>query len=519
MTRGVSVAIYDRSGALVRWRGGTVKGNVRRLRYSTTLPGGFTACTFELDQMTTRRWPVEAGYRCVVSLGQDVVWWGWVEDITRGQRGSREGITVLALGPWQQINQRLITEAYINVNSTYIVRDMLAQYCPDISQDYSQLINSGVPLTFDWQYKSLAELVKLACAAGDTAGRPLLFAIWEPPGSRVSVSQAGTLNDDPELEALETYWMKDSDLIYYVSSEYVSPRYSWRWTENATAGIRHKRRIPVAASTNYVVDYWLYWTAFSGMAVSSRVDWYNASNNMISSSYGATHTSNGTSTGWRAVSDVLTSPAGAVEAVLSIGAAVGSGGGSARYLGVDDVRMYLSTTTLAPQTKPRAYLWARDLSSYDYAVRTTVMDEPLTVTATTRDLANWVLANYGNGSYTSAVQNTTSQAAYRRRDVALNAGNVALVDAEAQRDAWLALHAVPGSAAGSLRLARGSVMDALGLLVEPARVRAGNRLRVLDGPLAKTVLMVESTEYDAEAGVVSVQPESYTDVSRMLARV
>lgn len=119
----------------------------------------------------------------------------------------------------------------------------------------------------------------------------------------------------------------------------------------------------------------------------------------------------------------------------------------------------------------------------------------------------------------SAAQDAASQALYRRRDVALSAGSVALVDAQAQRDTWLTLHAEPGSAVGALRLARGSLLDNRGLLVEPARLRAGDRLRVLDGALAGTVILVESTEYDAEAGVVSVQPESYTDVSRMLARV
>lgn len=519
MTRGLAVAIYDRNGLLMRWRGGTVQGSMRRLRFSTSVPGGFGVCTFDLALSTARRWPVEPGYRCVVSLGQDVVWWGWVEDITNGQRGQREWISVIALGPWQQVNQRLISETYNDVNSTYIVRDMLAEYCPDISQDYSQLVNSGVPLTIDWTYRPLPELIKLACQAGDSVGRPLLFAIWEPPGSRVSVSQAGVLNDDPELEHLETYWEKGSDLLYYVTSQYTSPRYSWRWTETASGGIRHKRRIPVAASSSYVVDYWLYWTAFASMTAASRVDWYNAGNTLISTSYGATQTSDGTSTGWRAVTDTLTAPSGAVEAVLHITASVGSGGGSARFLGVDDVRMYLSTTELAPNSKPRAYLWARDLSGYDYGLRSAALADGLQVTTTTRDLANWVVAGYGNSNYTSAAQDTASQALYRRRDVALSAGSVALVDAQAQRDTWLTLHAEPGSAVGALRLARGSLLDNRGLLVEPARLRAGDRLRVLDGALAGTVILVESTEYDAEAGVVSVQPESYTDVSRMLARV
>ncbi len=475
MTRDVNVAIYNRAGALARWRGGTVQGNVRRLRFSTSLPGGFTACVFDLDLSTTRGWPVEAGYRCVVRLGRDVVWWGWVEDITRGQRGRRESISVQALGPWQQVNQRLITEDYEDVNSTYIIRDMLAGYCPDISQDYSQLINSGVPLTIDWEHKALSELIKLACAAGDSAGRPLLFAIWEPPGSLVNVSQTGTLNDDPELEHNERYWEPQGVLLEYVESPHQSPRHSWQWQDSASTNLRHLRRIPVTAATDYVIEYSVYWTAFAGMEGSSRVDWYNAGNTLITTTYGDTWTSDG-STGWQAISDVLTSPAGAVEGVLYVGASVGDGGG--RYVCVDDVRMYLSTGTLEPQTKPRAYLWARDLSGYDYGIRSAALEAALQVTATTRDLSNWVVAGYGRGLFTAAAEDTTSQGLYRQRDVALNAGSVALVDAQAQRDAWLALHAEPGEAVGALRLARGSLLDARGLLVggrssSGARRRAG----------------------------------------------
>jgi hypothetical protein len=158
--RPVTVSVYDAAGNLVRWRGGAVRDNVRRLRFSSGLPGGFLACEFEMATPTARHWPVQAGFRCVVSLGQDVVWWGWVEDITTRQRGGQRWLAVQALGPWQQVNQRLITLDYVDINSTYVLRDMLATYCPDLSTDYSQLENSGVPLTIDWQYKRLAELVK-----------------------------------------------------------------------------------------------------------------------------------------------------------------------------------------------------------------------------------------------------------------------------------------------------------------------------------------------------------------------
>jgi len=213
VTRAVTVSIYDTAGTLVRYRGGSVRNNVRGLRFSSGLPGGFLACTFDLALFTARHWPAKVGYRIIVRLGQDVVWWGWIEDMQRRQRGQREWLAVQGLGPWQQVNERLITQSYADVISTYIVRDMLIAYCPAISTDYSQLENSEVPLTIDWTNKRLAELIKITCAAGNAAGQTMLFAIWEPPGSRVSVGATGTLNEDPELENNETYWEPQGVLL------------------------------------------------------------------------------------------------------------------------------------------------------------------------------------------------------------------------------------------------------------------------------------------------------------------
>jgi hypothetical protein len=404
------------------------------------------------------------------------------------------------------------------VVSTYIVRDMLIAYCPAISADYSQLENSGTPLTIDWTNKRLAELIKTACAAGNASGQTMLFAIWEPPGSRVSVGATGTLNEDPELEHNETYWEPQGILLEYRTSPYVSPGHSWRWLDSASTNLRTKNRITVTAGLTYVVDYQVYWTAYVS-AGSSRIDWYNASNVFISTTYGATWTSDGTTTGWQARSETHLAPAGAVDCYLYVGVAVGDGGGTARYVAVDDIRMYLYTATLAPETKPRAYLWSRDLSGYDYSVRTAALRDALQTTTTTRDLANYVVASYSSSSFTAAAEDATSQAAYRQRDALISAGSVGLADAQTQRDAYLALHKDPGVEVSQLRLADGSVLDRLGSAVHPALLRAGDRLRVADGALAGTIFLLERVEYDAESELATASPESYTDVSRILAQV
>lgn len=516
--RKLSVVIYDAAGDVVRWRSDTA--DVQQLRFSSALPGGFMQCSFSVGQLGARSLPLQAGQVVIVRRGLQVVWWGWLEDVETLQRGAMDQIAVRALGPWQQLQQRLVTASYDDVTSTYIVRDMLAAYCPDVAQDYSQLVNSGTPLTTnEWTNAALSDVIAAVCDTGDASSRPLLFALWEPPGSRVRLGETGNLTDDPEFEQEEVYWSADLSDIYLVWSAtvYHSARYAWRWREGAVGGVLHKRRIPVSGAAVYVIDYWLYWTAYSSMTMSARFDWYGAAG-YISTSYSTTMTSDGTTTGWQHVVHTVTSPAGATGCQLSMGGSVGTGGGVLRYQAVDDVRMYLYTTAIAEEAKPRAYLWARDLSDYDYTLRTADLDPGLQRTVTTRDLANAVLASYSSSSFTAVAENAASQALYRRRDHLVAAGNVALVNAQAQRDVYLATHAGPGTEINGFRLDRpGAVRTAQGLAVDPALLRAGDRLKIVDGHLAGTVIMLSEVEWSD--GVATCRPESYEDLTRVLARV
>lgn len=510
---GLSVAIYDQQGQALRGPNRTLYD----LRFSSSLPGGFGRCALQVDG-SARSLPLAAGQTLAVLLSGAVCWWGWIEDVQIAQQGGAERAAVLALGPWQQLQQRLVNQSWSNVTSTYILRDVLAAYCPDISQDYSQLSNSGVALTRSFVYETAARVVEEVCAGGDASQRPLLFAIWEPPGSRTRIGATGNLVRDSEMEQEETHWERNTDGIFYVTSHVVSPRYAWRFTEKVTGGLWQKQRFAVAASSSYVVDYWVYWTAYSGMSSEIRCDWYNAFNSYLSSSYAGALVSDGSTTGWQYGRGVVTAPGGAVECRLLIGGAVGSGGGSSRYYVVDDVRMYLDATNTAADTRPRAHLWSRDLSDYDYTLRTADVAAGVQTTETTRDLANAVLAKYGSSSFTAFAEDTVSQALYRRRDHLVQAGQVALADAQAQRDVYLGQHAWPGVEMSGFEVRRpGAVRTKRGLAVHPARLRAGDRLLIQDGRLAGTVIMLAEVSW--ANGVATCRPESYEDVTRVLARV
>jgi hypothetical protein len=95
---------------------------------------------------------------------------------------------------------------------------------------------------------------------------------------------------------------------------------------------------------------------------------------------------------------------------------------------------------------------------------------------------------------------------------------VAQADAEAQRDVYLARHAIPGTEISGFSVKTpGAVRTVTGLPVDPVFLRAGDRLKIIDGQLAGTVIMLSEVEWSA--GVATCKPESYEDVTRVLAKV
>lgn len=513
--RNLDVAIYDASGNVVRWRGGGAGSEIADLRFSSGLPGGFLEASFVVEAPAARLWPVEAGHTCIIRRGHQIVWWGWVEDVERTQRGNRARLTVTCYGPWTVLQQRRSSPAYTTVESSAILITELGLNCTEISADSSQIANSGVPLTIDWDYHKVSEIVEAVCAAGNASDLALLFAIWEPAGSRTILGNTGNLAPDYSLELGGTEWEfsvgeNSSFLGSYVHSGLLAAVFS----DDDTDALKTIDKVAVSPSTAYILDYWHYWSVHSGMTVNGRLDWYTSGNVFISSTYLTTYTATGAASAWTQRIQSATSPGTAafVEIWIQV-----DNNGSSRWTAVDDIKFYLSVSSLAADAKPRAYLWSRDLSGYDYVLRTAGLDDGVRVVTTTRDLANYVVASYGSGSYTAAAQDASSQAAYRRRDEVAAAGSVGATDAAAVRDVYLARHKDPGTEVQGFSVGPGMVRTATGQRVDPALLRAGDRLLITDGRLAGSVVMLESVVW--ENGLAQCRPEGYEDATRLLARV
>lgn len=510
----LDVAIYGSDGSSLLSDPTGARCDLASVRFSTGLPGGFLECNFTVSGSAAAMYAITPGLKVIVRWGRRILWWGWIEDISRAVRGRVWSKEVVCLGPWQEPQTRLAeTMTYSSVTSSSALVDALGNNCPNISADSSQIVNSGVQITIDWDWRAVSELVKLVCDTGNSSDLPLLFAIWEPTLEKARQGYTGNLTSDPELELTDTYWyLVDGTYADWDTTNYHSATTCMLFAENANDALAHTAKIGVTASRTYTVTYWHKWSAHSSMICNTRVDWYTAGDVFISSTYGTTRTSNGTNTSWTERSDNHASPVGAGLARPMVQVIVGSG--ATRYTAIDDVTMVLTTTSLTIDTLPRAYLWARDLSSYDYLLYTQLLEAPLGETESTRDLVNYVVASYSS-SYTAAAQDATSQTSYRRRDYLVAAGNVGAADAAAQRDVWLAQYKDPRKEPGSFVATYGAVRTAAGAIVEPVLLRAGDRLRLADGPSRGATIMLLSTEY--RDGMMTCKPEAQEDMPMLLA--
>lgn len=526
----LDVAIYNAAGTeLLREPAGARYG-AGNLAFDTAAPGGFGTAAFTLPRRVARHWPGRTGLKVIVRRGNTICWWGWVEDITQRLHPDVDDMTVACMGPYQVLTQRLFSPAYTGtLYGEAALAAELTTYCPELSPNVSELTATGVniaPLT--WTNKPISDLVRLVCQSGNSAGLPMLFAIWEP-NERSMTGYPVALNSNANFETLiagmsypagwnltltagNANWLTSTTI--YNSPVRGVRVFRGTGTGTQTGHVGTATNFAVTAGTTYVVDYYAYFGAVTSMNVYARVNWYTAAGALISQVALTTRNSTGSAFGARYV-ESLVAPATAANGTLQLRFSLPDSGSNA-YVGFDDAYIYAAGAATEIDRRPRARLWAQDLSGYDYLLVTGELDEALTAVRTSRELANYVLASYGS-SYTSANQDTPSQALYRKRDRVVSAGSVSGTVAAAMRDVALTRYRDPVDEPSGFRLSRpGPVRTAHGAPVWPEDIRAGDRLRIADGPLAGMIFSLARTAY--ANGVMTLTPAGLPDTPLLLAQ-
>jgi len=281
----------------------------------------------------------------------------------------------------------------------------------------------------------------------------------------------------------------------------------------AVDGLALLAKVPVLGSTNYSVDFWHRWSAHSSMTIESRVDWFDSGDLLISSTYGGAFTSDGLNTTWTQRRNTHLSPANAVTARPFIGVTIGTGAGRGTY--VDDVYFYRAAGNLNDPL-PRVRIWEKNPGGFDYLVYTANLSEGWSETRTTRSLANSITVGYSSSSVTGTASDAQSIARYRQRDLHVTVSSGSLAVAEGVRNALLAARKDPSFQPESTLVPYGSLFSSINAPVNPFLLRAGDRLKVMDGPNQGKTVMLTSVSY--RDGQVSVRPESYRELSVLLAR-
>lgn len=513
----LTVDIYGADGVTLLRDRNSARYNLESLQFDTMLPGGYMSASFVLRRFVSGIWPGRAGLRVVIRRGVKILWMGWIEDIQRKQRGRIEEISVACLGPWQVLQQRLISFMYTGTvyGQTALALNLLD--APEISDNDDYLTATGVNIAdLAYNHNEFTNLVKYICAAGNSSGQQMLFAIWEPerhiiPDSNVKNPQFEIWNNPTVVTVAPEHWTFVSPVgapytwttsAYQAHSGFLSVK-----CDPPSSGTFYLKQadIPCAESTAYTVDFWAYGAAGS-TPVWFKIYWKTASGGAISN---VTGTSNNPGAAWTNYTEVVTSPAGAALFDIFFYTTVNT-----QEIYIDDVYVY---PAMKLDTRPVAHLWARDLSTADYLLHTAQLDEALQVDTTTRKLVNYVVAGHSS-TWLDPYEDAISQEAYRQRDIVVDVSEDATPTvAAAMGTTYLAKYKDPLVEPGSFRLkGPGAVTTAHGGRVWPEDLRAGDRVKIVDGPHAGEIVLLQQVSY--ADGVVTCTAEAKSNVPFLLAQ-
>lgn len=503
------VVVYDgvASTTPVRFRG---PHTLRDLAFSTQLPGGFGQCSFVMTGAAARQWQIDTGHKVIVWDGRQIAWMGWIEDVKR----ARDLVQVLALGPYEELQQRSISETWTETTEQ-IVKEAL-DACSYVSANRSHVDRTGIALTsYTVARATCAAVIDACCTAGDDQQRQMLFALWEP-GPSAEVTTSANIMWDGDAEKGSAYGFNSRSNTHVYSGAQAA--YGKTWTAGPidhpySSGWMDARH-SASPSSIYRISGWIYTdTDLAANTMDVDIEWYSAVKGLLATSTLTLTAATLPEDTWTYFSFIATSHANTAYFKFGVPLIVGWFGG----VWVDAVSVALQNVVDVYDRMAVPYFWARDLTDYEYLLRGAGTEWQ----ETTRTLANYVIVTYGSSSATAAAEDGTSQATYRRRDAVVAAGSSATQAlAEAQRDAYLAAHKETAtelaSSSWSYERITGELTDARGRPVELARVRAGERIRIVDGEYAGSVVLIHSTEW--RNGQLTITPERYAAVAELLAR-
>ncbi len=541
--------IYDRVNALLfdPW---IITTQAEGLQYGSMVPGGYESCSFTIPLAVGKDMMTKAAYRLAVRCGFKTAWEGRIADLTRKTVGGGT-IAVLALGGWEHLKQRYITDAAATAETGKTLVERILAEMPLISTDHTDIGDPGFDLTDQsWTRQTAQKIINDVAKLGDdqTPPRTWYFNVWDTDDLTLTGSYAGMIATSAR-DAYDTGGAYDGTAttlrIGYGSASTYTAGFIFpalgiaRYTKilTATMNVQSAGELgaddpcaitiycersgapadfsasvkPSGRTKSVAHEHWtpLYpdlggWPAVAGTVVTTD-DFTPVVQEIVNMDT------------WSSDSglDIILagenqSPNDTRKQIRSYDNAASTAASLAITYGLSDETTMAFHSEFVPRQSTAA------ASDADYLIFADDVEGGFEVTPSLEECINYVVAKYAS-SYTAAAEDGPSQDTYDRRENNpddLNAGTSAgSAQAINLRDTYLEEHKDPKWKANDITVKR--LYNRWGWPVNPAAVRAGCVIRLMDFPTFETdverAYFVIRTRYSADSGTLTLSPELQQD--------
>lgn len=546
------ISIYNRDGICILDPDAFTQ-KATNLVFSSSVPGGFRTCTFDVPAGIRRDLVIRNAYRLVIRYGMSTCWEGRIEEIEHGLKSAK----ITAFGLWQHLAQRRASyTSTINETARALIIRLCRLYSPIVGGWFHHVQDPGLNLLgIAWKDASLQRIFSDLMDMGDSGdyrtswlfnvwdsvdmedagdsrrhvidGKDDAFVVFGPDGSVMASSRhdtawldvGGIPNDESEtgIHAMAGIRFQNVDVLRYAN------------IRKATLTLHTNPHLPPAHTTlRLFTEAVGNAEGFAERGPETRlhsyamVDW-----ELTPMEPDREYEIDVTTIVQEVIDDDHWRPNNAIAFLLTTKALTGVGSIEAFDAGQGhEPRLYIdygpppeATMKFPPYfgPKPRP---TRDTAQY--LIFTTDVESGMSVVQTTDGLYNVVRAKYANSLITQPAEDAESIRLYDRRENDpndLDAGSTAdEAKATQLRDLFLKEHKEPKWRTETLTLK--SVRDHNGHPVPLATVRAGSVFRIMDLPTfvpeKDSCFLATEVEYNADSGTLTVRPDQATTVAGTL---
>jgi len=526
--------IFNRAGALLGDPLSLIQ-HVKGLRFNASIPGGFREARFWIPQRVRTELFAKSAYRLELRCGMGQAWAGRIADIARST--SSGGMAELtAFGAWESLQQRRATVTAAPGETGDEVVERVLPLSPLVSTNWQNVWTPGFDLDGgEWEDETLQAILEAVGKAGDSQSPPRRFYLnlWHTVAMFLNGGQTVQVSAGPD-DAHDRSDGADSShnaAVVRIGASGVN-YYHAGWIFRNLTIPRYARILSAVITFNSAGDLGAdepvtgsFYAERSVNPATFAVSWPSA---RVKS-----HAAVAWSRVWPAaglvnspdlsqlLQELVNMPAwrSGCDADIIFRSNPNAGFDTRKQIEAWDdpgvLQASLTVTWGPSEGQVMAFISefiprrTATQEYVDYLVSMSDLEGDFGLTQSTEELANSVVVTHSAGA-TAAAEDMSSIERYDRREARIAAGSgVSAAQAQNIRDMHLARHSELAWKASGIKVRR--LRDRHGHSVNLAMVRPGSVLQLQDFPTFTPVegrcFFIVSTEYDADSGVLTLNPD------------